>query len=484
MNFASTEFAAFFITVYGLYWLLSRRWQNRLLLGASYVFYGAWDWKFLGLIGLSTVLDFFLGKWIYATSAPDKRKSLLLVSLAVNLGMLGIFKYFNFFTGSLVSFLAPLGWQPSWPLLSIVLPVGISFYTFQTLSYTIDIYRRKLAPVDRLEDFALFVAFFPQLVAGPIERASRFLPQVTSERRFVFKQMTRGCFLILLGLFKKVAISDGIAQSVDTIYNSASFLEPSFLGSGTIGTLDIILATYLFAVQIYCDFSGYSDIARGLAKLLGFDLMINFNTPYLAVNPSDFWRRWHISLSAWLRDYLYIPLGGSRQGDRTTYRNLMCTMVLGGLWHGAAWNFIYWGFYQGSILCIHRWIAGAKPSVRPVVTLTDKIRRVCITVGFFHVTCYGWLLFRATSWTQIVAFSKRLFLHPVWSPPTLPMIPLSAWVGIVVVLFIDLAQYTSGTSVFYRLWPTYRRAALYASLLVVFLMGLANTSNTFIYFQF
>ncbi|KPQ32073.1 MAG: putative membrane protein involved in D-alanine export [Phormidesmis priestleyi Ana] len=413
---------------------------------------------------------------MYAASDPKRRKSLLLVSLIINLGMLGVFKYFNFFAGSLVSLLTPLGLQPGWPLLNIVLPVGISFYTFQTLSYTIDIYRRKLAPTDKLEDFALFVSFFPQLVAGPIERASHFLPQLMSSRRLTFEQMSRGSFLILLGLFKKVAIADGLAQSVNAIYNVSA--------AGTVGTLDIILATYLFAIQVYCDFSGYSDIARGLAKLLGFDLMVNFDTPYFAVNPSDFWRRWHISLSTWLRDYLYIPLGGNRKDERTTYRNLILTMALGGLWHGAAWNFVYWGLYQGGILCVHRWVAGAKPSIRPAVTLTDKIRRACMIVGFFQITCYGWLLFRASSWSQIVAFSDRLFFHPTWSTPTIPTPSLAALAGIVLVLVVDLAHYLSGTSVFYRIWPIYRRAALYAALLVVLLMGLSNTGNTFIYFQF
>lgn len=478
MNFASIEFFVFFGAVYALYWRLSRRWQNRLLLVASYIFYGAWDWRFLSLIALSTVLDFAIGKRMHMASSPSQRKSLLLVSLSVNLGMLGLFKYFNFFASSLVSFLSPLGLQPGWPLLNIALPVGISFYTFQTLSYTIDIYREKLAPVKKLEDFALFVAFFPQLVAGPIERASHFLPQVTSERRLVFDQVARGCFLILFGLFKKIAIADGLATSVDAIYNASGS------SAGAAGTLDIILATYLFAIQVYCDFSGYSDIARGLAKLLGFDLMVNFNTPYFAVNPSDFWRRWHISLSTWLRDYLYIPLGGNRKGTLLTYRNLLLTMTLGGIWHGAAWNFVYWGLFQGTILCLHRWIAGAKPSIHPAITLADKARRAFMIVGFFQITCYGWLLFRANSWSQIVAFSDRLFFHPVLSSVHVPIPSLAALAGILIILFVDCSHYIAGTSLFYRIWPTYRRAALYAALLVATLMGLSNTGNTFIYFQF
>ena len=474
MSFASLEFFSFLILVYGLYVLLPRRGQNILLLGASYYFYGSWDWRFLSLIWVSTLLDFVLGKSIHNTDNPKARRSLLLVSLVVNLGFLACFKYFGFFTDSFGTLLGSLGIQPSWQALNIILPVGISFYTFQTLSYTIDIYRRKLEPVDNLLDFALFVAFFPQLVAGPIERASHFLPQVLAKRSLTVDATTRGCYLILLGLFKKVAISDGVAGAVNAIYNSPN---PA-------GTFDIVLATYLFAVQIYCDFSGYTDIARGVTKLLGFDLMVNFETPYFAVNPSDFWRRWHISLSTWLRDYLYIPLGGSRNGTRKTYRNLMLTMVLGGLWHGAAWNFIYWGVYQGSILCVHRFFAGAKPTIRPVNTLWDAVRRAIIILGFFQVTCYGWMLFRASSWQQIWTFTDRLFFNPVWTAPTLPPLPIAATAGIVLVFAIDLVHYLSGKAAFYRRWPTSMRAALYAALLGIILLGLGNEGSTFIYFQF
>ncbi|MEL7511288.1 MAG: MBOAT family O-acyltransferase [Cyanobacteria bacterium J06554_3] len=474
MNFASIEFFVFLSIVYASYTLLSHRWQNRLLLGASYYFYGAWDWRFLGLIGLSTLVDFWIGKSMHASDDEPFRKQLLIGSLLVNLGLLGFFKYFGFFTDSLMAALSSLGLQADWPIVNVLLPVGISFYTFQTLSYTIDIYRKKLTPVENLPDFALFVSFFPQLVAGPIERASHFLPQVLANRHITLEKTARGSFLILFGLFKKVAIADGLGTSIDAIYNS----------TGTVGTLDIILATYLFAIQIYCDFSGYTDIARGISKLLGFELMENFRTPYFALNPSDFWRRWHISLSTWLRDYLYIPLGGSRNGVAKTYRNLMATMVLGGIWHGAAWNFVYWGIYQGGILCAHRLVAGAKPTIRPVRSLGDGLRRAVIMAGFFHVICYGWLLFRAASWAQIITFSDRLFLHPVWTAPLLPQPSLAAIAGIALIFAVDLAQYLSGEAIFYRHWPRFTRAALYTSLLLVTLMGLSNTGSTFIYFQF
>ena len=474
MNFASIDFFVFFAVTYGCYRLLSHRWQNWLLLGASYFFYGAWDARFLILIGFSTLLDFALGKAIYATEDAQKRKALLTLSVIANLGFLGFFKYFGFFAESFMGLLSTFGVESNWRTLNIILPVGISFYTFQTLSYTIDIYRGKLRPASSLLNFAVFVAFFPQLVAGPIERASHFLPQVERKRVLTLAATTRGCFLILVGLFKKVAIANGVSAAVDAIYNS----------TGQVGTLDIILATYLFAVQVYCDFSGYTDIARGVSKLLGFDLIINFNAPYFAVNPSEFWRRWHISLSTWLRDYVYIPLGGNRQGTRNTYRNLMATMALGGLWHGAAWNFVLWGVYQGFILCAHRLIAGAKSTIKPVNSLKSGLRRALIIAAFFQVTCYGWLLFRANSWSQIQAFTDRLFFHPVWSAPIMPRPTFAALIGILLIFSLDLVQYTAGTALFYRRWAIPAKAALYSTLLVVLLMGLANPSNTFIYFQF
>lgn len=492
MNFASLEFFLFLTLVYTLYRLLTKPWQNWLLLIASYYFYAAWDWRFLSLILLSTLIDYTLGKSLYHQQNPKTRKQLLLCSLTANLSFLAFFKYFNFFTDSFTTLLTTLGLPPDWPTLTILLPVGISFYTFQTLSYTIDIYRRKLDPVDNLRDFALFVAFFPQLVAGPIERASHFLPQVTTPRTITLNQTNRGLFLILFGLFKKVAIADGISPAINAIYNTP----------GTVGTLDIILATYLFAIQIYCDFSAYTDIARGVAKLLGFDLMVNFKTPYFAINPSDFWRRWHISLSTWLRDYLYIPLGGNRNGTVQTYRNLMLTMALGGLWHGAAWNFVLWGIYQGSILCIHRAISSAKATIKPaltqpisavkansvktnaVKTWSDHIKKALLILAFFHITCYGWLLFRAASWSQIATFTDRLFFNPIWSAPTIPKLPLAAMAGIGILILTDLFQYLTDTATFYRRWAIPIKTALYALLTLVTLMGLANSSSSFIYFQF
>ncbi|MEM7698463.1 MAG: MBOAT family O-acyltransferase [Verrucomicrobiota bacterium] len=478
MNFASFQFFAFLGIVYLLYRLLPHRGQNFLLLGASYFFYGCWDWRFLGLIVLSTIVDFVVGQQLHRTESARRRKTWLLVSLVTNLGLLAVFKYFNFFADSAQEMLGTLGWEVDWRLLQIVLPVGISFYTFQTLSYTIDIYRRKLEPVKSLPDFALFVAFFPQLVAGPIERAAVFLPQVAKPRKVNFSQSADGLYLILFGLFKKVVIADGIAPSVDAVYGAP----------GPYATLDVVLATWLFAIQIYCDFSAYSDIARGVSKLLGFELMVNFRFPFFSTNPQEFWRRWHISLSSWLRDYLYIPLGGSRGGNAMLYRNLMLTMVLGGLWHGAAWNFVLWGFFQGGILCLHRLIVGAKPELKPVESVFDALVHFAKVVLFFQVVCYGWLLFRAESLGQVIDLSAAVFWSWDWSMPGLPTPPLAALIGVPLLVIFDFLQSRSRSEnfdqPFFSRWPEFCRSAVYSLLLLTLLMGLANERSAFIYFQF
>src|ERR1022692_1664999 len=408
MLFNSLEFFVFLACVYVLYRALPFRWQNWMLLVAGYVFYGFWDVRFLFLIAFSTTVDFSIGmlmsdramsarqRWtassfivgaacfalcpnwsalkavgagtsggfftlqtlgievlagtlifvlvanlaIGAVPQPATERTpkvLIVCSVFVNLAFLGFFKYFNFFVDTAEHSLRAMGIDPANFRLSVVLPVGISFYTFQSLNYTIDVYRRRIAPTPRFWDFALFVAYFPPMVAGPIERARHLLPQITRPRRLRLSQSMDGIVLILLGLFKKVAIADGIAPAVASVYAS----------TGNVSQSDVALATLLFAIQIFCDFSGYSDIARGVSKLLGIELILNFNLPYFSKNPSEFWRRWHISLSSWLRDYLYIPLGGNRFGPVRTYFNLFLTMLLGGLWHGAAWNYVLWGDIKG-----------------------------------------------------------------------------------------------------------------------------------------
>lgn len=477
MLFTELTFWAFFAVVFTLYILLPHRAQNRMLLVASYVFYGAWDWRFLGLILFSTLVDYLVGQRMHMARTQTMRKRLLLVSLASNLGLLGVFKYLGFFIDSFAGLLASIGYQADPFMLSIVLPVGISFYTFQTLSYTIDIYRRDMEPTRDFLDFALFVAFFPQLVAGPIERARALLPNITAPRQLSWDALGRGAVLCLQGLVKKVVIADAIGPTVNAVYASPN---PS--------GIDIILATWLFAVQIYCDFSGYTDIARGVAKMLGFRLMRNFAQPYFAADPQEFWRRWHISLSTWLRDYLYISLGGNRGGKAATYRNLMTTMTLGGLWHGAAWNFVLWGLYQGGLLAIHRMIAGAHGRVGEGTrrSLMGWLGRIVAIAVFFQIVCYGWLLFRAQSFAQIVDLTARLFGGgtQAYFESTMPSVPIAALLGMMGLFLWDLAVEISGRVDFYRPLPLVLRTTIYAIMIYLLAFGATTTPSAFIYFQF
>jgi D-alanyl-lipoteichoic acid acyltransferase DltB (MBOAT superfamily) len=400
--FNSLEFAVFLVFVLALYLCLPQRAQNRMLLVASYVFYGAWDWRFLGLIALSTLIDYAVGLRIAASDDPARRKRWVVVSIVSNLGILGAFKYAGFFAASLGRLGEALGLDVSPPVLSIVLPVGISFYTFQTLSYTIDVYRGLLKPTRNLLDFALFVSFFPQLVAGPIERATRLLPQIEGARRTTSQQLASGAWLILWGTFKKVVVADNLGALVNAVY--APGAEPT--------GLEVLFATYAFAFQIYGDFSGYTDVARGVARLLGVELMLNFDLPYLATSPADFWRRWHISLSSWLRDYLYIPLGGNRKGRARTYVNLMLTMLLGGLWHGAAWTFVVWGAYQGLLLALHRALAPWLARVAPTTAAGRAAWWLVRVVVTFHLVCLGWLVFRAASLDDVLRLLGTLLGAP------------------------------------------------------------------------
>ncbi len=404
----------------------------------------------------------------------NKQKAIFLTfSVVANLGILGIFKYFNFFIDSAESIFQTLGVQTNFSSLNIILPVGISFYTFQTMSYTIDIYRGQLKATHRFLDFALFVSYFPQLVAGPIERASELLPRILSPRKLSFKQSTRGLYLILFGLFKKIAITDSIAISVNSIYATSG---------QQVSWLDIVLATLLFAVQIYCDFSGYTDIARGVSKLFGIELMRNFNLPYFSQNPSEFWQRWHISLSTWLRDYLYIPLGGNRYGN--VYRNLMITMVLGGLWHGAGWNFVLWGFYQGALLCIYRFGKKFFSSIGLLPNSQSTVNSSIATLFFFILTCYGWLLFRANSFEQIVNFTQILFTDIGDFSISISKPTLAGLCGLPLLFIYEIIEYHNQNATFYLRLPAVIRGVLYALLTTIMIMGMSNEPTQFIYFQF
>lgn len=480
MLFNSWVFWVFLPVVVGGYFALRRAHQNAWLLVASYAFYAWWDWRFMGLLALSTAVDFMVGRRldIDKTTGPvgaRRRKLLLACSIAVNLGVLGFFKYFGFFEDSLVELLSVIaGHEVSPTGLDVILPVGISFYTFQSMSYTIDVYRGRLRSTSSVIDFATFVAFFPQLVAGPIVRASDLLPQLASERRFDSERFNAGGYLILWGLFKKVVVADNLAPVVNQVFAA----DPGSLGGAT-----VLVASYAFAFQIYCDFSGYTDIARGCAKLMGFEFPLNFDLPYVATNPSEFWRRWHISLSGWLRDYLYIPLGGNRCGRVRVYVNLMLTMLLGGLWHGASWTFIVWGGYQGLLLVVWR-LAGPRVAAAPALVRAGRTvaGRFVQWFVFFHLVCIGWLIFRAQSFDQLYAMLGAL--TGGFDAGAAEQLAWTTLVFTAPVIAVQIAQHwTKQLDIILRL-PAVARGAIYAAWLIGITVLGRFEGNEFIYFQF
>ena len=490
MLFNSFAFAVFFVVIYGLYVASMRKVvvQNLILLAGSYFFYGWWDWRFLGLILLSTVIDFVCGREIdrrresLTNSGTDSaespyvntrrsRRVLLFVSVGANLGILGFFKYFDFFSAGCAELLNTIGLPLEPKLLEIVLPVGISFYTFQTLSYTIDVYRGRIRAQRSLLTFAVFVAFFPQLVAGPILRAREFLPQVSRPRRLDVGHIYEGGYLIFWGLFKKVVVADNLAVLVDGVFGSEAPLHGGA----------VLVAVYAFAVQIYCDFSGYTDMARGIAMTMGFDIPLNFNLPYFARNPSDFWRRWHISLSSWLRDYLYIPLGGNCKGARRTCINLGLTMVLGGLWHGAAWTFVIWGLYHGILLAVHRVL---KPSLESLWRrMPDRVKPFAgwaAIVVFFQFTCLGWLIFRAESVEQIPRMLRSLFMSlEIYGSGVMTLA-----VYTLPLVLMQLAQYLKDDLNLLLRLPAFARGLAYCAMFYGLVLLGGRSDQPFIYFQF
>jgi len=401
MNFATFTFLWFFTFVFLLYWAIrNRSWQNVLLLGSSYFFYAWWDWRFAWLMIVSSVIDYVAARAIanarnrskIGDSEPNTNGSgrlWLIISLVANLGLLGTFKYFDFFSTQFAAMFEMFGYEVSAVTLNYVLPVGISFYTFQTMSYTIDVYKGQAQPTRSILSYFAYVSFFPQLVAGPIERASHLLTQFDTPRRFSTEQASEGGRLILLGLAKKIMIADNVGIHVNTVYAAPQHY------SG----IDLAIASVMFAMQIYCDFSGYSDIARGTGKMLGFDLMVNFRSPYLSRSVSEFWSRWHISLSTWFRDYVYIPLGGSRCGRWRIAFNIMVTFLVSGFWHGANWTFIAWGFLHG--LAVLPSVVFRKRGQRPESTARSWPARTLLGLGATMTTCIlvtvAWVLFRAQS---------------------------------------------------------------------------------------
>ena len=464
MNFNSASFLIFLPTVVLIYLLVRSRERPRdlFLLMASYYFYMSWNWKYAGLIAFSTIVDYFVGLRLDREERPGVRRLLLVVSLTANLGLLGIFKYYNFFMDVTDRTLSLIGFEFSAHHLNVLLPVGISFYTFQTMSYTIDLYRRKIPHEGDFIKFALFVSFFPQLVAGPIVRASEFLPQLHRVPMITRPAFNSGMTLVFQGLFKKIVLADLLAAlAVDDVFaNPAAF-----------SSWDLYMALVGYAFQVYNDFSGYSDIAIGAARMLGFELPVNFNRPYVARDIRELWTRWHISLSTWLRDYLYFPLGGSRRGEVRTYFNLLVTFLLGGLWHGAAANYVLWGLYSGVLLMGSHAMKDRRPLLKS--PWLQKVR--C-----FHSWLIGLLIFRCASpalfksyVVNLADFSGATVLSPLFY----------GILALAIVLHAPPRRWASWVRERVATAPDFMQGAVYASLLLLYLSTSLGTP-AFIYFQF
>jgi alginate O-acetyltransferase complex protein AlgI len=474
MLFNSWHFALFFITVWGLYISLKHRYQNILLLISSYIFYCWWDWRFLSLLLISTAVGFNCSKRIEIENDDKKKKQFLLISLVVNLGILGFFKYFNFFAKSTIQILSILGLQADLPTLNFLLPIGISFYTFQTVAYTIDVYRGKEKATNDLVCFAIYIAYFPKLFAGPIERSSNFLPQLQTNRYVSDSDIHTGIKLVLMGYFKKVFVADGVAPIVDKCFASPE----NYSG------IALIFGAYLYALQIYGDFSGYTDIARGISRLFGIELRLNFKQPYLSSNITEFWRRWHISLSSWLKDYLYIPLGGNRGGSLRTYVNIMVTMLLGGLWHGSRWTFVIWGGLHGAFLALHKLILrGRKVGFsNPPQSRIDFITWLGGVIITFNLVCLAWVFFRADSLSN--ALSYLHYILKMGDGMNFEVIVYILFYGSWI-LVIDLyCWYRNDELPFNESWHPALSGLVYSIMIVLLFYIGENDAASFIYFQF
>ena len=477
MLFNSLDFAIFLPIVFTLYWLLRSRLsaQNFLIALASYVFYGWWDWRFLLLILFSTLVDFSVGLLMAKTDELSKRKYLLWVSLAVNLGLLGFFKYYNFFLDSFIDGFSFFGQSLNFRGLEIVLPVGISFYTFQTLSYSIDVYRKKLEPTKDFVSFAAFVSFFPQLVAGPIERATHLLPQFYKKRKFSYSLAVDGMRQILWGLFKKIVIADNCAIYANLIFNNSEDYSGSTL----------MLGAVFFAFQIYGDFSGYSDIAIGTSRLFGFDLMKNFAYPYFSRDIAEFWRRWHISLSTWFRDYVYIPLGGSRGGTWQKIRNTFIIFIVSGFWHGANWTFIVWGALNALYflpLLLRNKNRVYTEDIAPG-KITPSLKEFCGMLITFFLTLIAWVFFRAENLTHAWDYLKVMFSSSLFHYPEKLPLDVIALIGIFLMVEWQGRTEEFALSNLDKKLPALGRYAIYYAILIC-LFYFASESQAFIYFQF
>lgn len=482
MLFNSIDFAIYLPIVFFLYWFVTNKnlkLQNFLIFAASYVFYGWWDWRFLSLLLFSTVVDYLVGVGLINQNNQTKRKLLLLTSLVVNLGFLALFKYYNFFIYNFITAFTFFGYHIKVNTLNIILPVGISFYTFQTLSYSIDVYKRKLEPTKDFIAFAAYVSFFPQLVAGPIERATNLLPQFYSKRTFEYDKAVDGMRQILWGLFKKIVIADNCATYANMIFNDSH----SYSGS------TLLLGALFFTFQIYCDFSGYSDIAIGTSRLFGFNLMRNFNYPYFSRDIAEFWRRWHISLSTWFRDYLYIPLGGSRGSLLNKVKNTFIIFVVSGFWHGANWTFIAWGFlnalYFLPLLLTqnnrNNLDVAAKGKLFPSF---KEFSGIIITFG---LTVFAWIFFRAENISHAFSIIKTIFSKSLFTIPYFDAMRMGL-TTIVLVVILTLIEWKGredqyGIEKLGLTWKKGYRYALYYSIIIA-IFWYAGKEQQFIYFQF
>ncbi len=478
MQFNSVVYAMFLPLVFAVYWALAKRSlraQNSFVLAASYLFYGWWDWRFLSLIVLSSAVDYVVGLKLGACEEAHRRKALLGISLAVNVGLLAFFKYFDFFSASLTDLLTTLGFEVHAPTLRIALPVGISFYTFQTLSYTIDIYRRRIRPTKDAVAFFAFVAFFPQLVAGPIERASTLLPQFLRPRFFSGEQAASGLRIMLWGYVKKIVIADRLAPLVETVYGAPDEATG----------LTVVLATLAFTLQVYGDFSGYSDIAIGSGRLFGIDLMTNFRTPYFSTSLRELWQRWHISLSSWFRDYVYIPLGGNRVSEKRWLFNIVTTFTISGLWHGAAWPYVLWGFMHGVALAVEESFSRHTRWAKHIPAWLGW----CLTFAFFN---FALLVFRSPTMGDLRVMLSRL---ATTEPGAVSMalegaygsLRAAAYVLLSVALFlaVELRIGKADVNRFFGPFPRALRWGLYyAFVLWILLLGNLDSAPEFIYFQF
>lgn len=470
MLFNSIEFLIFFPLVFIIYWFVLKnktKQQNLLIVIASYIFYGWWDWRFLFLIFFSTVVDFIIGIQLNKTDKKTLRLQLLWTSIIINIGLLGFFKYYNFFVDSFVEAFSFMNITFSTYTLNIILPVGISFYTFQTLSYNLDIYKNKLKPTHDFIAFAAFVSFFPQLVAGPIERATHLLPQFYKQRKFNYQQAISGVQLMIWGFFKKIVIADNTSIIVDGIFNNYESQSSISLAIGAV----------LFAFQIYCDFSGYSDIAIGLARLFNFDLMTNFRFPYLSKDISEFWKRWHISLSTWFKDYVYIPLGGSKVSKTIALRNIFIVFVISGFWHGANWTYIIWGVIH-ALLYIPVFLSKGKPNNN------SKIKNILKTLFTFLIVTIAWVFFRAKNIHEAINYTSLLFnnnnknIYFLNTKKHL-IITLISVVAILLLLTTEIYYNKKGKSEILL-----NKKMLFLIILITVFLGAFKNHNSFIYFQF